>query len=303
MNLTHSSGNLGSASGRAAAGCFKRSALAVLAAAILASASWGGAIGPAFGNSPWSEVEEGLLIGEFDSPLSIEKNPSKITVIKIDPRKFSFRLLCTSELGREKLTAREWCEKYNLVAAANAGMFQEDGVTSVGYMKNFSHINNPRLGRANSVLAFNPVEPGLPEIRIIDRECQDFDGLKKKYHTFVQSIRMISCEQQNVWSQQSSKWSTLAIGIDAGGNVLLLFTKTPQTVHDFIETLLALPLDLQSAMYLEGGPQASLYLSAGKNSVERSGVWEARLDENSQFQFALPIPNVIGIARKTPPKS
>jgi uncharacterized protein YigE (DUF2233 family) len=270
---------------------------------VFASAGCGGAIGPAFGNSLWSELEEGLLIGEFDSPLRIEKNSSKITVIKIDPKNFSFRLLCTSELGREKLTAKEWCEKYKLVAAVNAGMFQEDGVTSAGYMKNFSHINNPRLGRANSVLAFNPVEPGLPEIRIIDRECQDFDGLKKKYNTFVQSIRMISCEQQNVWSQQSSKWSTLAIGIDGGGNVLLLFTKTPHTVHDFIEILLALPLDIRSAMYLEGGPQASLYLSAGATTVERNGVWEARLDESSPFQFALPIPNVIGIVRKTLPKS
>jgi uncharacterized protein YigE (DUF2233 family) len=303
LDLIRSSGNLRSASGRAGAGCFRRSALAFLAAVVFASAGCGGAVESAFGNSSWSEVEEGLLIGELDSPLNVEKNSSKITVIKIDPKNFSFRLLCSSELGREKHTAAEWCEKYKLVAAANAGMFQEDGVTSVGYMKNFSHINNPRLGRANTVLAFNPVEPGLPEIRIIDRECQDFDGLKKKYHTLVQSIRMISCEQQNVWSQQSSKWSTLAIGIDAGGNVLLLYSRTPQTVHDFIQTLLALPLDIQSAMYLEGGPQASLYLSAGKTTLERNGVWEGRLDESSPFEFALPIPNVIGIVRKTPPRS
>ena len=186
--------------------------------------------------------------------------------------------------------------KYQMLAAVNAGMFQENGLTSVGFMKNFGHVNNPRLSNANTILAFNPVGENLPEIQIIDRECQDFNDLRQKYQSFVQSIRMISCSQQNVWSRQDSKWSTLAVGMDTQGNILFLFSRTPLSVHDFIEILLSLPLSLKSAMYLEGGPQASLYLSTSRMTLERYGVWGG-LEKNS-LQFPLPVPNVIGISKK-----
>jgi len=248
---------------------------------------------------PWKEADEGLLVADFES--TFENNTFAITIVKIDPGYYTFNLFCATEYGKEKLTAREWCSKRQLLAAVNAGMFQADGLTSVGFLKNLDHVNNPRLNKSNTILALNPKEGGLPEVRIIDRECQDFNELRQKYQSFVQSIRMISCNGQNVWSRQNAKWSTLAIGMDDAGNVLFLFTRTPHSVHDFIEILLSLPLSLKSAMYLEGGPQASLYLSTPKMTLERNGVWEG-LEENP-FQFALPIPNVIGITRKPRAKS
>ncbi len=249
---------------------------------------------------PWKEVDEGLLVAEFEA--SRENTAYAITVVKIDPKNYSFSLLCASEFGKEKLTAREWVTKHRLTAAVNAAMFQEDGLTSVGLMKNFNHVNNPRLSKANSVLAFNPVDDNVPEIQLVDRECHDFGELRHKYQSFVQSIRMVSCGHQNVWSQQSAKWSTMALGMDNDGNILFLFSRTPHSVHDFIEILLSLPLSLKTAMYLEGGPQASLYLTTPKLTLERNGVWEG-LEENNSFQFALPVPNVIGITKKQRAKS
>lgn len=245
--------------------------------------------------SPWKEADEGLMVAEFES--ASPQNPYAVTVIKIDPDNYSLRLLCATEHGKESLTTREWSSRFKLAGAINAGMFQENGLTSVGFMKNFGHVNNPRLSRANTILAFNPTVSDIPEVRIIDRECQDFEALRSKYHSFVQSIRMISCNQQNVWAQQGSKWSTAAVGMDADGNVLFLFSRTPHSVHDFIDILLSLPLSLKNAMYLEGGPQASLYLSTSKITLERNGAWEG-LEENGAFRFSLPIPNVIGIVKK-----
>ena len=248
--------------------------------------------------SPWKEAAEGLLVAEFESSLKSDSVSFSITAIKIDPRNYSLKLLCATENEKEKHTAREWSEKHQLLLAVNAGMFQEDGFTSVGYMKNFKHVNNPRLSKANSILAFNPVGEDVPEIQLIDRECQDFNILRQKYHSFVQSIRMISCDQQNVWAQQNAKWSTLAVGMDTDGNILFLFSRTPQPVHDLIDILLSLPLSLKTAMYLEGGPQASLYLSTPRMTLERNGVWEG-LEDNNSFQFSLPIPNVLGVVKKT----
>src|SRR5208337_693540 len=152
---------------------------------------------------PWKEADEGLLIAEFESVF--DNNPYEITVVKVDPGRYSFQLLCATQHGKESLTTKEWALKYRMLAAVNAGMFQENGLTSVGFMKNFGHVNNPRLSSANTILAFNRVDENFPEIQLVDRECQDFNYLRQKYQSFVQSIRMISCSHQNVWTKQDSK--------------------------------------------------------------------------------------------------
>ena len=250
------------------------------------------------GPGPWRELEDGLLLGEFDPGPKSGTGEAKIVVLKVDPRKFAFRLMAASEHAGRKGRVKEWCEQHQLVGAFNAGMYQEDGLTSVGYMKNFKYVNNGRLNRNNTVLAFNPVDASVPEIQIIDRECQDFESLKGKYQTLVQSIRMVSCDQQNVWSQQATGWSTLAIGMDKNKQVLIIFCQQQISVHDFIEILLKLPISLYNAMYLEGGPQASLYLATPNAMIERHGSWEATSDGHNSIQVSLPIPNVIGIVRK-----
>jgi uncharacterized protein YigE (DUF2233 family) len=247
---------------------------------------------------PWREVEDGLQIGEFEPPKEHRASDAKLLVLKIDPLKYSFKLLSASENGGKKMTPKEWSEKHGLVAAFNAGMYQEDGITSVGYMKNFKHINNSRLNRNKAILAFSAIDPGVPEIQIIDRECQDFESLRGKYRTLVQSIRMVSCDQQNVWSPQATAWSTLAIGMDKSNKVLVLFSQQPYAVHDLVEILLSLPLSLYNAMYLEGGPQASLYLSTKNETLEKYGSWEGSPDSHGAFQVSWPIPNVLGIVRK-----
>ena len=249
-------------------------------------------------DSPWQIIDEGLAVANFDAPEKSDAGDSKVTVIRMDPDRYDLKLLCASEHNNERLTPKEWCDTYHLVAAVNAGMYQEDGITSVGYMKNFGHINNSRLGKDNTILAFNPTERELPPIRIIDRECEDFESLRRKYRTLIQSIRMISCDGKNVWGRQPAKWSILAVGTDAEGRVLLMFCRSQYAVHDFIDILLSLPISLKKAMYLEGGRPASLYLAAGDVKLERYGAWEPGFEEMDSLRFGLPIPNVLGIVKR-----
>jgi hypothetical protein len=83
----------------------------------------------------WKKIDEGLFLGDFTS--------QKISIVKIDPKYYSFKLLCASEKNRLRMTVKQWCQKHNLTSAINAGMFQADGITNVGYMKNLNHNNNP----------------------------------------------------------------------------------------------------------------------------------------------------------------
>jgi hypothetical protein len=247
----------------------------------------------------WKKVDEGLYVREFTHPEESKFKDSKITIVKIDPKFYSFKLLCASEHGKVKMAVKKWCQKYNLLSAINAGMYQEDGIRNVGYMKNFSHMNNPRLNPVyKAVLAFNPIESGLPEIQIIDLQCQDFGGLRDKYQTLVQNIRMISCQQVNVWSKQDKAWSMAVLGMDKRGNALFIFTEAHYSGHDFANLLLSLPISIHNAMYLEGGQEASLYFSANDIEFERMG-YPAGLNENESIPVARSIPNVIGIVKKS----
>ena len=71
---------------------------------------------------PWKEADEGLHVAEFESVF--DNDPYEITVVKVDPERYSFQLLCATELGKEPLTTKEWALKYQMLAAVNAGMFR-----------------------------------------------------------------------------------------------------------------------------------------------------------------------------------
>jgi len=243
----------------------------------------------------WRELEPGLFLGAFPVPHD-PGSDDVIRVLRVHPERFELRLLNASGFpdGRS-LTARAWAERYDLVAAINASMYQTDHRTSVSLMRSPEHVNNPHLSKDMAVLAFGPKRPGLAPVALIDRECDDWGRLLEDYASAVQSIRMVSCRGRNVWTQQPKRWSTAAIGIDRAGRPLLIHVRSPYSVHDLIAMLTALaPLDLSRAMYVEGGAESQLYVRSGSAELEYVGSFE----ETGGNSRAWPIPNVIGVARK-----
>ncbi|UCF93690.1 MAG: phosphodiester glycosidase family protein [Desulfobacterales bacterium] len=254
--------------------------------------------------SRWQVLEPGLSLGIFPATRASQFGDSLIRVLRIDPHRFELRLLNASAPGKnQRLTPKEWCQNNGLVAAINASMYQKDLLTSVSLMRTKTHTNNSRLSKDNTILAFDRQAPDVPLVRIIDRECEIFDDWKHKYGTLVQSIRMISCARTNVWMPQEEKWSTAAIGIDHAGRVLFIHVRSPYSTHDLINILLELPLEISRAMYVEGGPEAQLYVKSGEQEYEFLGRYDMGLSETVDFEFALQIPNVVGVApRRSPVK-
>jgi uncharacterized protein YigE (DUF2233 family) len=109
---------------------------------------------------------------------------------------------------------------------------------------------------------------------------------------------MVDCNQKNRWSQQNKKWSMVVIGMDKDGNALFIFTRSPYSVHDFINILLKSSLKLYNAMYLEGGPEASFYLNHKGIKVEKMGSYETGFNKNDDNKEFWEIPNIIGITKK-----
>jgi uncharacterized protein YigE (DUF2233 family) len=245
----------------------------------------------------WAKLSDGLELGFFHSPQPSETGDSMIRVLRIDPACYQLRLLnaSASKKGRP-LSAKEWCRQNGLVAAINASMYQADLKASVSLMRTKSHINNPRLSKDMAILAFDRNSPDVPLVKIIDRQCEDFKAWEKNYKTLIQSIRMISCEGKNVWAQQTQKWSTAAMAVDSLGRVLFIHVGSPYSTHDVIDILKKLPLSIDRAMYVEGGPQAQLYINIGTHEYEFVGSYKLEIEENVNSLFSRPIPNVVGIS-------
>jgi hypothetical protein len=249
--------------------------------------------------SGWKELENGLALGSFPAGQSAVSGDSMVRVLRIDPARFDLVLLNASAIpDHASETPRQWAQERGLVAVINASMFQSDFRTSVSLMRTRSHANNPRLSKDNAVLAFDPLEEGLPAVQIIDRTCQDFDDLVARYGSVVQSIRMVSCHRHNVWQPRDDKWSTAAIGTDGAGRVLFIHVRVPTSTHDLINLLLDLPIDLQRAMYVEGGPQAQLYIESGDTTLELVGSPGIGFPLDDGLARPLPLPNVVGVKRK-----
>lgn len=245
----------------------------------------------------WETLEPGLEFATATSPIPSGAGDSQIRLLRIDAGRFALELLNSSALGGARLTARQWAQRHDLVAAINASLYQADYRTSVSLMKSRAHVNNPRLSKHNAVLLFDRLDDGVPPVQIVDRTCGDLDGLQQRYGSAVQSIRMVSCTRANVWTQQpENKWSTAAIGMDQAGRLLFVHMRSPLSTHDLIEALLALPLGLRETMYVEGGPEAQLYVRAGGRELEFVGSHGSSFAGFENI-YALPIPNVIGLKR------
>ena len=117
------------------------------------------------------------------------------------------------------------------------------------------------------------------------------------YESVIQNLRLIKRPGENRWPQKKKVWSELALGEDKDGNILIIFSHSPYSMHDFNNILINLPIDIQCAQHLEGGPEASLYLKSEHIELKYMGSYESFFFDNSNLQF-WKIPNIIGVKKK-----
>ncbi len=233
----------------------------------------------------WRTLAPGLEHGRAVLPADV--GDRQLHIVRIDPASFRFVLASTAATGGSSRTAHDWAAERGFSAVINAGMFRSGGLP-VGYAKAEGRVIQPDRNNDRSVFAFDD-----SRARLLDLSCDTFDPAREQ--NAVQGIRMVSCEGQNVWSQQPKRWSIAAIAQDRGGRILFLHARSPLSVHDFIDAVQALPLDVARAMYQEGGPEATLYVKAGGFELERIGSFETGFNETDGNAAAWPLPNVFGV--------
>ena len=208
-----------------------------------------------------------------------------ITVLRMDPARWELALV-----SGPSRSAREWARVHDLAAAINAGMYAVDGTTHVGYMECDGKVQSKQVNAYRSVAAFSPRRPGEPPFRIHDIDGREgLNRLRSRYACLVQNLRLVQRPGVSRWGPQPKKWSEAALGEDRQGRILFLFSRTPFSMHDLIEELLASDLGLVAAQHLEGGGPAQLYVHVDGFEREMAGSLDP----------GLPIPHVLGVRRRS----
>lgn len=251
--------------------------------------------------SEWQKLAEGIEVCEQDAPKKSTVNDSKLTIVKIDPSKFDFFLLTATEFEKKSRPVNEWADTFDLNVVVNAGMYElSNGLINRGLMKNYSHYNNTTFRTGyNSMIALNPLDTLKSNFTILDLKCNSWEVVKNDYHCYAQGMRMIDCNGEALsWNKKNQSCSMLVAALDPKGNIYYIFTRSPYTHNEMISFLQSLPYELINAIYIEGGPETSLYIKVGDTIIEKIGSYVSGTYAHDKNDHFWNLPNVIGMRLK-----
>lgn len=260
---------------------------------------------PTTEHGPRAPVWRSLGPGAEYAAIALSPKPAlgdgTLHVVRVDPSQATMRVRMAAQLGGRPRTAREWCDNPRVVAVVNAGMYDRDLSTHIGFLRIGDRIGSARWVSAyRSILLLGARHPDLPAAAIRDvppdGRAADFAG----YDTVVQNLRLIRDPAVNVWSQSDRRWSEAAIALDRQGRILFLFCRSPFTMHDFNALVTGLPLGVTRAMHVEGGPEASLSVRGPGIEVDLSGSYETGFNPSDDSKRQWPLPNVVTVESGSP---
>lgn len=249
----------------------------------------------------WKKLVDGADFIEMDAPVKSAINDSKISILKINPEKFDFYLLAATEHGNQPLPANEWAEQHGMNIVINAGMYDlSRKLLSKGFLQNGKHFNNAALyPNYNAMIAFNPADSLDAKFTVFDLKCTDWNAVKSDYSCYAQGLRMIDCDGKALeWNKKKQSCSMLVTAIDKAGNIYFVFSRSPYTHNEMIGFMLGMPEKLTHAIYMEGGPQTSLYVNIGETKIEKIGSYVSETYPNDLNDHFWKLPNVIGLKIK-----
>lgn len=215
-------------------------------------------------------------------------------VVRAAGTSYHLRLLTKARDDGSTQPAPEWRERHRLVAVTNAGMFHAEG-KPVGLLIE----DGVALSKDNSTfggyLAFGPRSAKDPAITITGRDCAGFDlaDLKRRYTSILQANRLVDCKGDAMPWKDAKQYSAAAIGLDHQGDIIFIHARAAVTMTELARSVAS--LDLAGALFLEGGPEASLVVRGSDGELSRVGSYETGFVENDENKSFWWLPNVLAL--------
>ncbi|HKK70377.1 MAG TPA: phosphodiester glycosidase family protein [Candidatus Krumholzibacteria bacterium] len=244
---------------------------------------------------PFVTLEPGLEVVRRWPEGGAQGRQDPVTLVHVDPARFEMRLLTAAEHGGARPVDR-WVEDFDLVAAINASMYLPNE-RSTGYMVDDERVNNPAVNpRFGGILAFGARSDDVPPFRLVGLECGGvtLEDLQRDYRAIVQNYRLLDCRGEPIPWQDRKLYATAAIGVDQRGWLVLVHSGAPQQTADLARWLAREDWGLVAAHFVEGGHDASLYVTGGRETISVVGRYEGTAAPR-EFRE---VPNVLGVVRR-----
>jgi len=249
----------------------------------------------------WKQIGKGVQFCETDAPVKSIIGDSRLTILKIDPKQVEFDLFTASAMDSMSKPVNVWADTMDLNIVFNAGMYDlGKPLTSRGLLKNGDHHNQFAFKEGwNVMFALNPLDSvNAPDAVVYDMQCITFDSIRNKYASFAQGLRMLDCSGNPMNWKKNQSCSMLVCAHDDQENLIILFNRSPFSQNQMIAFMKQFPSPLHNAIYMEGGPETSLYVSIGDFCLQKVGSYVSGTYPKDTNETFWRLPNVIGIRVK-----
>jgi Phosphodiester glycosidase len=218
-----------------------------------------------------------------------------VDLVRVDLARYQLRILAAARDGGAR-PAPKWADDFALIAAINLSMFGDDGAPVALAVDGRGPLHERDNKQFGGFLAFDPVDPHDAPAVVAGRDCPGFDlgALRRRYRALVQSYRLLDCDGGAIAWKDAKSYSAAAVGVDRAGRLVLVHVRAPFTMRALSAALAEPDLALAGAIFVEGGPEASLVVH-GDRTLERVGSFETGFVETDDNHRFWDLPNVIGV--------
>ena len=221
-----------------------------------------------------------------------------LDLVRVDLAKHSLEILAAAREQGGARPAPRWVDDFALAAAINLAMFRDDGAPVALAVDARGVLTGKDNAPFGGFLAFDPVDPRDAPAIVAGRPCGGFDlaALRRRYRAVVQSYRLLDCDGGAIAWKDEKRYSAAAVGVDRDGRLVLVHVRAAFTMKELSASLARPELRLAGAIFVEGGPEASLVVHADR-VLERIGSYETGFVESDDNQRFWDLPNVLGVTR------
>ena len=249
----------------------------------------------------------GITIERIQGPTPLGLGDGVITLVRFDMHRYAPVMLTASTRDGVAQTLPRWAAREHLVGGINLAMYEPDGRPTSLVVQDGVELS-PDDERFGGFFAFGPMQAGDAPFVMTGRDCEggELTALRARYRNVVANYRMLNCANAPIAWVDEHRYSSAAYGVDREGRLVLVHAATPYLMRDLARVLADPALGLVQVDYVEGGPEATLFVDDGVTQTTLIGLPRDAADRRpeqapyppEQLGHAWALPNVLGIVQR-----
>ena len=251
------------------------------------------------GPHKWREVVSGFEVTEMPV-LTAGQEVDRLLLARVDPARFRFQVH-TAPAGN--LDVADWMAKTGALLIINGSYFSRDGSPNTPVVS-----NGVVLGPSEYTATHGAFTVTKGKVAVQDLRSRDWRAILKGTYQAMVSYPLLVAADGSKRTKSNARWlaNRSFVAMDRSGRIILGTTKEAFfSLERLASFLQSAPLDLSTALNLDGGPLACQAIDLNGYRREFCGQWETATDSGAvkllrpwfgDVRWGLPI--VLSVSRK-----